>query len=81
MITDQPSQTPPDQDEENDKRHAQEARAQCVDIRNNPDRPKVQKQALKAARGAADQIKNQDIKKVVEDEIADVEKNYMHKGK
>jgi hypothetical protein len=76
-----PAEPPPDPDEENDKNHANEAHGHCVEIRNATDKPKVQEEHLKAARKEADQIKNQDLKKRVEDEIEYVVTTSMRKVK
>ena len=74
-----PAEPPPDPDEENDKNHAHEAWGHCIEIRQAIDKPKVQEEHLKAARKEADQIKNQDMKKRVEDEIEYVVSTSMRK--
>jgi hypothetical protein len=76
-----PAEPPPDPDEENDKNHANEAAGHCVEIRHNIDKPKVQEEHLEAARKEADQIKNQDLKKRVENDIEYVVTTSMRKIK
>jgi hypothetical protein len=72
-----PAPPPPDQDDENKK----VAWAKCIDIKNNPDRPKDQELALAAAKDAAGRIKNQEMKKMVEGWIQDAEQSMRSKKK
>ena len=75
----QAAQSPPDQDEANDKDYRKKVDNAEVDIRNYVDKPELQEKRLKEAKEWVEKIKNQDIRKRVKEDLEDTEKNYMHK--